>query len=129
MVLFARTLTEKDFATNLIGKSKRYRLARDEVSTSFRGRLLAFYSEGGETPEHVIATHVDTIALFKTEKNTYVVYYHIKYVDNDRGERRGTFIHSENSLDAVETFLNKMHYRNVKSFAPIILSEARKYDR
>lgn len=130
MGIFTKTLTENDLATNRIGKLRSYRLSRGDLMTSFRGRLLSFYREGME-PEvrnKFVSSYIDTIAIFRTDKDKYVVYYILQYVGNDYEQGQRAFLNSAESMDHIETFLSKMNYQNVKSFASIILSEARRMD-
>lgn len=96
----------------------------------FSGALLAFYREEltAEERESSVNNYLDVLALFKTEKQQYFVYYEVEFTGERYKLGRQQFVALLKSMEEVETFLNKMSYSNSSSFRSIILSEAKIYD-
>lgn len=96
----------------------------------FSGALLAFYREEltAEERESSVNNYLDVLALFKTEKQQYLVYYEVEFTGERYKLGRQQFVALLKSMEEVETFLNKMSYSNSSSFRSIILSEAKIYD-
>lgn len=130
MALLGKTFTETDIASNKLGKMKRYTLPRAQLSINFKGKLLSFYREDAENSGQItyMATYVDTIALFKTEKEQYLVYYQLNNVEDNPPTNRKSHVKVLSSLAEVESFLQRMQYANKNSYHSIILSDARKFD-
>ncbi len=127
MGLFSRTLTQEDISSKHLGKKRRYRLPRDDFYTSFKGTLITFYREGltGVDKERFVSNYVDSMAIFRTEKGQYLVYYIVEFIGNDYNSGRRSFIKVLGSLEKLELFVNRMEYNNNTLFKPIILSELR----
>ncbi|QJT08902.1 hypothetical protein [Oceanidesulfovibrio marinus] len=127
MGLLSRTLSADDIASKHIGKQRRYRLARDDFFTSFKGTLLTFYREGltGSDRERFVSNYVDSMAIFRTEKGQYLVYYIVEFIGNEYSSGRRTFIKVLDSPEMLKQFVDRMEYNNNKLFKPIILSELR----
>ncbi|AGW14867.1 hypothetical protein DGI_3154 [Megalodesulfovibrio gigas DSM 1382 = ATCC 19364] len=130
MAWFSRRLTEKDIASIHLGKKKSYKLPRGSGAILFAGALLAFYREEltPEERESSVTNYLDVLALFKTEKQHYFVYYEVEFTGEQYKLGRQRFVALLKSMAEVENFLNKMSYSNSSSFRSIILSEAKIYD-
>ncbi|MFW5735158.1 MAG: hypothetical protein ACOCWR_08870 [Oceanidesulfovibrio sp.] len=127
MSLFSRTLTHADISSKHLGKTRRYRLPRDDFYTAFKGKLITFYREGltGVDRERFVSNYLDSMAIFRTEKGQYLVYYTVEFIGNEYSSGRRSFIKVLESLDKLEDFVDRMEYNNNKLFKPIILSELR----
>lgn len=125
-----RKLTAKDIASIHLGKRRAYRLTRGENSVVFTGTLLAHYHENlsQEEKEAQVSNYLDVIALFKTEKQQYFLYYEVSFNGIHKLRGQQSFVTILKSLDDFEPFLDKMKYTNGNSFKTIVLSEARIYD-
>lgn len=130
MSWFQRKLTEKDLASIHLGKPKAYKLPRGSGYVLFTGCLLALYREEftDEERESSVSNYLDVLALFKTEKQQYFVYYEVKFTGEQYKRGHQSFMTILQNLDEFEVFLNRMTYSNSASFKSILLSEARIYD-
>lgn len=127
MGLLSRTLTHEDISSKHLGKMRRYRLPREGFFTSFKGTLITFYHEGltGVDKERFVSNFVDSMAIFRTEKGQYIVYYIVEFIGNEYNSGRRTFIKVLDSPEKLENFVDRMEYNNNTLFKPIILSELR----
>ncbi|WP_460033822.1 hypothetical protein [Megalodesulfovibrio paquesii] len=130
MAWFSRRLTEKDIAPIHLGKMKAYKLPRGRGDILFTGALLALYKEELTTEERESSVNnfLDVLALFKTEKQQYFLYYEVKFTGEQYKLGRQQYAALLKSMQEVEQFLNKMSYSNSSSFRSIVLSEAKIYD-
>ncbi len=130
MSWFKRKLTEKDLASIHLGKQKTYKLPRGNGSVLFTGVLLALYREEftDEERESSVSNYLDVLALFKTEKQQYFVYYEVKFTGEQYKRGHQSFVTILQGLEEFEVFLNRMTYSNSTSFRSILMSEARIYD-
>lgn len=130
MALFSRTLAPKDITAAVIGKRRRYKLPRGEHVISFTGTLLAFYREALTEQDHhcLVSNYLDVLALFKTEKGQYFIYYEVLFHDPAFDEERRCFVKVLKELEELSGFLDRMNYANLPSFRGIVLSDAWTHD-
>ncbi|GAB7082263.1 hypothetical protein JCM14635_39380 [Megalodesulfovibrio paquesii] len=109
---------------------KAYKLPRGRGDILFTGALLALYKEELTTEERESSVNnfLDVLALFKTEKQQYFLYYEVKFTGEQYKLGRQQYAALLKSMQEVEQFLNKMSYSNSSSFRSIVLSEAKIYD-
>jgi len=129
-MLFTRTLTEKDINATRLGKLRAYSLTRNSQAVHFKGKLLGYYSVSGDClePAAQYQTHLESIAIFKTQTR-YLVYYIIRRPDNEHAMRRQVSIHAAPTLDHLAAFIDSMHYANKKAFAHAVIDDARTQDK
>lgn len=130
MFSILRTLKEKNIDSTNLGKLRTYSLARGDRSVRFRGKLLGFYHASGDClePEAQNKTHLETIAIFKTQTR-YLIYYVLHYLNNEHLSGRHVHVHATPTLDEAARFIDAMTYANKRSFAQAVVEDARAMDR
>ena len=129
MPLFSRTRREKDITATSLGKPRQWKLARGDRGIRFTGRLLGFYHLADDSVEPAVQnqTHLESIAIFKTHAH-YLVYYVIRYVNNEHLSGRHVHVRVTRDLDQTAAFIGAMAYVNKKSFAQAVVADARSQD-
>jgi len=125
-MLLWRTLTEKSLSPKLVGKMRRYRLTRGEGVLSFQGELLAYHrhAEQEDAPGYPGVSHLITLAIFRTRKGRFVVYYIVEYPDNEHLFGQHQYVTHLPEFGDVTRFVAAMAYINVEPFRTKVISEA-----
>ncbi|MEF3698474.1 hypothetical protein [Desulfolutivibrio sp.] len=125
-MLLWRTLTEKSLSPKLVGKMRRYHLTRGEGVLSFQGELLAYHRhvDQEDAPDYPGVSHLITLALFRTKKGRFVVYYIVEYPDNEHLFGQHQYVTHLPEFADVTRFVAAMAYINVEPFRTKVISEA-----
>ncbi|QLA14961.1 hypothetical protein [Desulfolutivibrio sulfoxidireducens] len=125
-MLFMRTLTEKCLAPKYLGKTRRYRLTRGDGGLVFTGTLLSYHNHADEkdAPEYPGVCHMVTLALFRTRKGRFLVYYLVDYPEDEHISGQHQYVRVLPDFAAVERFVGAMTYVNVAGFRTKVLGEA-----
>jgi len=130
MFFFSRVHTEKDINATKLGKLRTYRLARNDRTLRFRGKLLGYYCVSNDclTTQAQRQPHVDTIAIFKVGIR-YLLYYVVQSLDKDQCTVHQAGVHAAPALDGLAAFIAHMNYANKRSFAHAVIDDARSQDK
>ncbi len=123
---FLRPLTEKCLAPKHLGKVRRYRLSRGDGALVFTGALLSYHHHADEkdAPEYPGVCHLATLALFRTRKGRFLVYYIVDYPEDEHISGRHQYVRLLPEFSDVERFVSAMAYVNVEGFRAKVLKEA-----
>ncbi|WP_243310689.1 hypothetical protein [Fundidesulfovibrio agrisoli] len=129
--MFARFFThrERDINSTSLGKQRTYCLKRGDTHIRFTGKLLSFYHAADDCLEPAAQnqTHLETIALFRTQSQ-YLIYYVLLYQNNEHLSGRHVHLHATPDLDGAERFIGAMAYVNKRAFATAVVEDARAMD-
>ncbi len=125
-MLWWPALTEKSFSPKLVGKIRRYRLTRGEGVLSFQGELLAYHrhADQEDAPDYPGVSHLLTLALFRTKKGRFVVYYIVDYPDNEHLFGQHQYATHLPEFADVARFVAAMAYINAESFRSKVIADA-----
>lgn len=125
-MLLWRSLTEKSLSPKLVGKMRRYRLSRGEGVLSFQGELLAYHrhADQQDAPEYPGVSHLLTLALFRTKKGRFVIYYIVDYPDNEHLFGQHQYVTHLPEFADVSRFVGSMAYINAEPFRTKVIADA-----
>jgi len=125
-MLLWRSLTEKSLSPKLVGKMRRYRLTRGEGVLSFQGELLAYHrhADQEDAPEYPGVSHLLTLALFRTKKGRFVIYYIVDYPDNEHLCGQHQYVTHLPDFSDVSRFVGSMAYINAQPFCTKVIADA-----
>ena len=130
MLPLLRTLGIEDISAARLGRTRRYRFRRGTTAIRLTGKLLAFYYERSDEsgPPCYNCTYVDTVALFRTRRGRYVVYYILHHLECDDMDGLYEYVKVVEDFPALELFVSQMHYANSAHFHPELIKEAARQD-
>jgi hypothetical protein len=125
-MLFWRTLTEKSLSPKLVGKMRRFRLTRGDGAVAFTGELLACrrHADQEDAPEYPGICHLLVLALFRTRKGRFVVYYIVDYTEDEHISGEHQYVTLLSDFSEVARFVAAMSYVNAPDFREKVLSDA-----
>ena len=127
MLPLFRPKNEKDLCQSLYGKPRKFRLTRNGSAVALVGQLLSVFRH--EAPHDGLmppaAGRVDLLAVIRTQAGRYFVYYIVIYPETEDIAGRHEYAHICEDLDAVQAFLQAMHYPNRPEFEGAVLAQAR----
>ncbi len=126
MPLFRR-LSQNDLTYSHLGKSRRFRLSRNQGSVKFKGRLLALYrhKDDSESEMYPGVSHLEFIALFRTKKGRFLACYAVEYPENEHVNGGFEYLKVCENFDTLATFVGAMRYVNAHRFRERVVKEAR----
>ena len=128
MLPFFRPRNEKDIGDTLVGKRRKYRLARNGSAVALTGTLLAYYRRDVQ-PDGLMPPaggRVELFAVIRTQAGRFFCYYIVTYPETEDIAGRQEYAHVCPDFDAVGEFLGAMAYPNRAKFAEAVLAAAAK---
>jgi hypothetical protein len=128
MLPFFRPKNDKDIADKLVGKRRKYRLARNGSAVAVTGTLLAYYRRE-VLPDGLMPPaggRVELFAVIHTQAGRFFCYYIVSYPESEDIAGCQEYAHVCPDFDAVRTFLGAMAYPGKTKFADALLAGAAK---
>lgn len=126
MLPFFRPKNDKDIGDKLVGKQKKYRLARNGSAVAVTGTLLAYYRRD-VLPDGLMPPsggRVELFAVIRTQAGRFFCYYIVTYPETEDIAGRQEYAHVCADFEAVRTFLGAMAYPGKAKFVPALLAAA-----
>lgn len=126
-MFFWRTHTEKTLSRKLLGKERHFRLTRGNGVLSLTGELVAYHrhADQEDAPEYPGVCHLIILALFRTRKGRFVVYYIVDYPEDEHISGEHQYVTLLSGFEEVVRFVSAMSYVNAEPFREKILSDAK----
>ena len=126
MLPFFRPKNDKDIGDKLVGKQKKYRLARNGSAVAVTGTLLAYYRRD-VLPDGLMPPsggRVELFAVIRTQAGRFFCYYIVTYPETEDIAGRQEYAHVCADFEAVQAFLGAMAYPGKGKFVPALLAAA-----
>ena len=126
MLPFFRPKNDKDIGDKLVGKQKKYRLARNGSAVAVTGTLLAYYRRD-VLPDGLMPPsggRVELFAVIRTQAGRFFCYYIVTYPETEDIAGRQEYAHVCADFEAVRAFLGAMAYPGKGKFVPALLAAA-----
>ena len=126
MLPLFRPKNDKDIGDKLVGKQKKYRLARNGSAVAVTGTLLAFYRRD-VLPDGLMPPsggRVELFAVIRTQAGRFFCYYIVTYPETEDIAGRQEYAHVCADFEAVRAFLGAMAYPGKDKFVPALLAAA-----
>lgn len=126
MLPFFRPKNDKDIGDKLVGKQKKYRLARNGSAVAVTGTLLAYYRRD-VLPDGLMPPaggRVELFAVIRTQAGRFFCYYIVTYPETEDIAGRQEYAHVCADFEAVRAFLGAMAYPGKAKFVPALLAAA-----
>ena len=125
-MFFWRTHTEKTLSRKLLGKERHFRLTRGNGVLSLTGELVAYHrhADQEDAPEYPGICHLLVLALFRTRKGRFVVYYIVDYTEDEHISGEHQYVTLLSDFSEVARFVAAMSYVNAPDFREKVLSDA-----
>lgn len=127
MLPFFRPKNDKDIGDKLVGKQKKYRLARNGSAVAVTGTLLAYYRRD-VLPDGLMPPaggRVELFAVIRTQAGRFFCYYIVTYPETEDIAGRQEYAHVCADFEAVRAFLGAMAYPGKGKFVDGLLAEAK----
>ena len=126
MLPFFRPKNDKDIGDKLVGKQKKYRLARNGSAVAVTGTLLAYYRRD-VLPDGLMPPaggRVELFAVIRTQAGRFFCYYIVTYPETEDIAGRQEYAHVCADFEAVQAFLGAMAYPGKGKFVDGLLAAA-----
>ncbi|EKO38167.1 MAG: hypothetical protein B193_3131 [Solidesulfovibrio magneticus str. Maddingley MBC34] len=126
MLPLFRPKNDKDIGDKLVGKQKKYRLARNGSAVAVTGTLLAYYRRD-VLPDGLMPPsggRVELFAVIRTQAGRFFCYYIVTYPETEDIAGRQEYAHVCADFEAVRAFLGAMAYPGKGKFVDGLLAAA-----
>ncbi len=126
MLPLFRPKNDKDIGDKLVGKQKKYRLARNGSAVAVTGTLLAYYRRD-VLPDGLMPPsggRVELFAVIRTQAGRFFCYYIVTYPETEDIAGRQEYAHVCADFEAVQAFLGAMAYPGKGKFVDGLLAAA-----